>query len=180
MEYAEAAVIAREALEEMLMRLQWMALKPRLIVDVGGGAGEGMLRLQAHYPEATVVVLDHAMSMLQHAKTTRAHCICAEGEVLPFADQSVDFIFANLLLPWHADHKKLFSEWRRVLRPDGLLMFSTLGLDTLREYQSLVSERMVPQLMDMHDVGDKLLAAGFADPVLDVNYYTTCYRSKEN
>ena len=177
MDYLEASVIAKEALEEMLGRLTWMAIKPSVIVDVGCGLAEGGRQLQARYPDATVIALDNAFSMLEHAN--QSHRICAAGETLPFPDQSVNFIFANFLLPWHADQKKCWREWRRVLRPDGLLMFSTLGLDTLREFQSIVDPSAMPALQDMHDVGDGLLAAGFEDPVVDVNYYTTTYRCKD-
>jgi malonyl-CoA O-methyltransferase len=177
LDYREAAVIAREALDEMLSRLDWMALKPNVIVDVGSGVGEATLRLQERYPDALVMALDNTLSMLQAG--ANAHSVCASGDTLPLADQSVNFIFANLILPWHHDHKKLWREWRRVLRPDGLLLFSALGLDTLREFHSIVDSRALPILHDMHDMGDALLAAGFSDPVLDVNYYTTCYRSKE-
>lgn len=179
LEYVEASVIAREVADEMLSRLQWMAIKPNVIVDVGCGTGEDALRLQASYPHARVIALDNVFAMVAQAKKAHPDGICALGESLPLPDQSVDFIFANLLLPWQSDNKKMLKEWRRVLRPDGLLLFSTLGLDTLREYKSQVETIMAPQLCDMHDIGDELMAAGFSDPVLDVNYYTTSYRSKE-
>jgi malonyl-CoA O-methyltransferase len=177
LDYLEASVIAKEALEELLSRLNWMAIKPSVILDIGCGMAEGAGRLREHYPDATVIALDCSFAMLEKAQYS--HRICANGETLPLPDQSVNFIFANMLLPWHRDHQALLREWRRVLRPDGLLLFSALGVDTLRELQSLVDPHHMPVLQDMHDVGDGLLAAGFSDPVLDVNYYTTTYRSKD-
>jgi len=170
-------VIAREALEEMLSRLEWMAVKPSVIIDAGCGLAEASLQLQKRYPLAQILSLDNSTAMLTEANASFR--VCAAAEVLPLANQSVNFIFANMLLPWVAEPKKLLREWRRVLRPDGLLMFSTLGLDTLRECRAMTAASLFPMLLDMHDIGDELMAAGFSDPVLDVNYYTTSYRSKE-
>jgi malonyl-CoA O-methyltransferase len=105
--------------------------------------------------------------------------VCAQAEKLPLQDQSMDLIFANLLLPWHADVEQLLWEWRRVLRADGLLMLTALGPDTLQEWEGVFPAPSIPQRIDMHDVGDMLVRAGFADPVLDVDYYTLTYNDKE-
>jgi malonyl-CoA O-methyltransferase len=175
-EYAESAVIAREAGEEMLSRLDWMTFKPRLILDIGAGTGEMSMRLQARYPEASVVAMDLVPAMLEYAQqhTPGIHYVCADTCQLPLPDHSVDFIFANLLLPWCPGVTSVLSEWRRVLRPDGLLMFSALGPDTLRAWPSL----LFPTLADMHDLGDLLLKTGLADPVLDVCHYTIAYKEQ--
>lgn len=181
MDYQKAAAIAREAGEEMLNRLDWMTIKPKRILDVGCGTGEMSLALQQRYPEATVIALDSSEAMINHTKqhAALATCVCADAAHLPFANQSLDMIFANLLLPWQTDLKAILQEWRRVLRPDGLLMLTTLGLDTLQECRDEIAFDLVPGLIDMHDVGDCLLQMGFADPVLDVNYYKLRYRDPE-
>lgn len=157
-----AAAISRETADELMERLEWMTVKPLVILDMGNAGKEERLRLQQRYPDAKVIAFDPANHTLQSV-----------------ADQSADLIFANMVLPWQADNKKIFQEWRRILRPNGLLIFSTLGLDTLKECQAIFSVEALPRLIDMHDVGDDLLAAGFSDPVLDVTYYTTIYQNKE-
>jgi malonyl-CoA O-methyltransferase len=181
-EYEQASALAREVGEEMLARLELMTIKPRVIVDAGCGTGEQSMRLHERYPQAEILAVDLSDAMIAYAKHREGrqssllsyHHLDAAS--LPLPDQSADLVFANLLLPWHNEVKRLLQEWRRVLRPEGLLMLSALGPDTLRECP-LVS--MLPQRVDMHEVGDALLQQGFADPVLDVNYYTMTYASKE-
>lgn len=181
LDYDECAVLAREAGEEMLARLDWMTLQPKVIVDAGCGTGELSARLQARYPSATVFAIDSSPEMIAHAKDTHGtptyHCQAAE--TLPLADHSVDLLFANFLVPWHADVTLLLKEWRRVLREEGLLMLTALGPDTLKEGQGVWRDAVLPRLADMHDVGDGLVQAGFIDPVLDVNHYTLIYKNPE-
>lgn len=188
LEYSQAAVLAREVGEEMLSRLDWMTVKPQFIVEMGCGTGESLSRLQARYPDANVLALDLSLPMIQQASQSieagqsdaaRVACICADAAALPLADQSIDLIYANLLLPWHPDVKALLQEWRRVLRPNGLIMLTLLGLDTLKEFHNALNHQDMPDLVDMHDVGDFLVAAGFSDPVLDVDRYTLLYRDQQ-
>lgn len=180
-EYEKAAVLAREIGWEMLSRLEWMTLKPRLILDAGCATGEMSLALQARYPDARVLGLDVDFSLLHHAKhlpSADVQYINAHADKLPFPDQSVDLIFANLVLPAYPDANLLLREWRRVLAPDGLLMMTALGLDTLQEWRAAYPSAELPVLMDMHDVGDLLLLEGLAEPVLDVDHYHMTYRDK--
>jgi len=169
-DYAAAAVLADEVADEMLMRLEWMTIKPRIVVDLGCGIGKHTTELRKRYADAMVFALDTSMTMLEVAQQQKLSCVCADVMRLPFASQSVDLLFANLVFPWQADITAMLRECHRVLHPEGLLIFSALGLDTLRELQEIAK----PSLMDMHDVGDLLLQQ-FADPVLDVNYYTLNY-----
>lgn len=99
-----------------------------------------------------------------------------DAEVITMADteDSIDLIVSNLYLPWCADMDGLFREWRRLLRADGLLMFTSLGPATLSE----IDLEPLPQFMDMHNIGDALLKAGFADPVLDVEHFEMKYKDK--
>lgn len=166
----------------MLSRLDWMTLKPKVVVDMSCRAGEMSVRLNTYYQEADVIAVDESEDMLQYAKKTSSlnMLVCAEGEKLPFANQSVDLIFANLLISWHADISALLREWRRILRKDGMLMLTALGLDTLKECQDLFKPDEMPYFMDMHNIGDLLLQEKFADPVLDVNYYTMSYSNPKH
>lgn len=180
-DYSSAAVIAQEAGHEMLSRLDWMTLAPDRIVDVGCGTGAVSQQLQIKYPHATIISIDNVMDMLNYARQqTASRYVCADGSKLPFNKQSVDLIIANFLLPWTTDVAIFFQEWRRILKPDGMLMFTMLGLDTLKEWRSIFNRAEMPHLVDMHDVGDLLIQQGFADPVLDVCHYTTTYKSTKH
>jgi len=174
----KAAVLLREVGKDMLSRLEWMSLKPRIILDAGCAVGEMSLALQARYPHACVLGLETDFSMLDYAKhhmvSPGIQLVNATMDQFPLRDQSVDLIFANLLFPFLNDIKLILREWRRVLTPNGLLMISALGLDSLQACSA--ANQLL--LMDMHDVGDLLLSEGFAEPVLDVDHYTMTYRDK--
>jgi len=105
--------------------------------------------------------------------------VCADAERLPFVDASFDLVFSNLMLQWATDNDATFAELRRVLRPGGLLLFTSFGPDTLRELRESWARvddyNHVNLFMDMHDVGDALLNARFADPVMDVEKLTVTY-----
>ena len=180
-DYSDAAFLFREIGEEMIARLDLINIAPQLIVEMGCGLGEGSVSLQKRYPNATVLAVDLSLPMLQHGKEgekfdPHPFYLCADAGKIPLADHSVDFIFSNFLLPWHEEEKVLLREWRRLLRPEGLLLFTTFGLDTMKEWQT---EQQIPRVVDMHDLGDFLLQAGFADPVMDVDYYTVSYQDQE-
>lgn len=175
-DYANASVLARKVGEEMLSRLQWMTLKPQVVVDLGCGTGEMGARLQEYYPSASIVSLDLAMPMAEYASAKQLSAVCADAACLPLPDQSVDLLFANFLFPWQENREAALKEWRRVLRPDGMLMLSALGPGTFGQWQTIFSGETWPELMDMHDIGDMILQQAFADPVLDINHYTVTYR----
>ena len=181
--YDDAAVLHREVRDNLLQRLNLMALTPRVVVDAGTGTGYAARALIRRYPKALVIALDASRPMLlaagrRQSWLRRFERVCADAESLPLADGSVDLILSNLMLQW-CDPDAVFAECRRVLAPQGLLSFTTLGPDTLRELRSAWSEvdahTHVNQFLDMHDIGDALVRAGFASPVLDVERYTLSY-----
>jgi len=181
--YDDAAVLHREVRDNLLQRLDLMAVTPRVVVDAGTGTGHAARALIRRYPKALVVALDASRPMLKAAGRRQSWLrrfarVCADAESLPLADGSVDLILSNLMLQW-CDPDAVFAECRRVLAPQGLLSFTTLGPDTLRELRSAWSEvdshTHVNQFLDMHDIGDALVRAGFASPVLDVERYTLAY-----
>jgi malonyl-CoA O-methyltransferase len=151
----ESPVLTKEVGEELLSRLDWLTIKPTLMIDISGGLSDVSVGLQQRYPEATLLVN------------------------LPSEAASVDLIFANFLLPWHNDLKELFSECYRVLKPNGLIMLSALGPDTLKEWRHVFADEHLPHCRDMHDVGDALVQQGFEDPVLDASHYTLTYKEKK-
>lgn len=163
----------------MLNRLDVVNLKPTLIIDAGCGTGEFSSALQKRYPDARVIAIDQSNPMLEYVVTHHPHIetLCADIADLPLASASVDLIFANLVLPWQLDFKKTLQTFRRLLKPDGLLIFTLFGPDTLQEYRDQVLD--LPVLVDMHNVGDLLLQEKFSDPVLDVEYYTLEYKDQQ-
>lgn len=188
--YDEVAVLQREIGKRIIERLELIRLEPERILDVGAGTGVCSQALGKRYKRAHVVSLDIAPRMLEHARRrdswlqrlrSRQSFICGDAEQLPIAEHSVDLIFSNVTLQWCGDLEHTFREFRRILKPGGLLMFSTFGPDTLKELRA--SWRIaddshtahVHDFIDMHDVGDALLRAGLAEPVMDVETITLTY-----
>lgn len=176
-DYAATAVLAKAVSAEMLMRLDWVTLQPKVIVDMGCGMGHCVSALQKRYPAADIIAVDAIYPKLQHMQRQEISVELNDSNTkLPLADHSVDLIFANFVLPWCDNIDALLQEWRRILRPEGLLVFAGLGPDTLQAWHSLLGDSMLPNLLDMHHYGDALTKARFADPVLDVEYFTLRYR----
>ena len=182
--YDEFAVLQREMARRMLERLETMRIAPRTILDIGCGTGEASDMLLRRYPKARLDALDFALPMLHRARRRgrwlrRPRCLCGDLDALPIADQSIDLVFSNASVPWSIDPPAAFADIARVLRPEGLMMFSSFGPDTLRELRAAWSEvdgrTHVHGFIDMHDYGDMLMRAGLADPVLDVERMQLTY-----
>jgi malonyl-CoA O-methyltransferase len=156
----------------MLERLDYVRLAPRRILDAGSGPPRRDLRKR--YPRATAIALDFSLTMLprpgfwKRIAGDRLSAVCADMQALPLADASVDLVWSNMALHWLSDPLPAFREFRRVLAPNGLLMFSTLGPDSLVELRTAAGAGRVHAFIDMHDVGDMLLAAGLGAPVMDM------------
>jgi malonyl-CoA O-methyltransferase len=186
--YDAAAVLHAEVRENLLQRLQLVTLVPDVVLDAGAGTGHASRALKRRYPKALVVALDLSDEMLKVAGRRQSWLrpfrrVCADAQQLPLREASVDLIVSNLLLQW-CDPDAVFTEFRRVLKPGGLLSFSALGPDTLRElrsaWQSVDVHSHVHQFIDMHDLGDALVRNGFAAPVLDVERFTLQYLEVRN
>lgn len=186
--YDEVAVLQREVATRLLERLALFKLQPQTILDIGCGTGHCTRALAQHYPKARIIAMDLAHTMVRHTRERfsfiqrkwRGHGFaCADAERLPFADQSFEMIFSNLTLQWCGDLAGVFSEFRRVLKPGGVVLFSTLGPDTLRElraaWAAVDGHVHVNQFTDMHDIGDAMVRARLADPVMDMEMITITY-----
>jgi malonyl-CoA O-methyltransferase len=181
--YDAVSVLHAEVRVNLLERLQLTAIAPQVIVDAGAGTGHASRALKRRYPKALVMALDSSQGMLKAARRQNSWLrpfvrVCADAECLPLADGSVDLVVSNLMLQW-CNPDAAFAEFRRVLSPHGLLTFTTLGPDTLRELRSawaqVDSGSHVHPFIDMHDLGDALVRNGFASPVLDVERFTLNY-----
>lgn len=190
--YDAAAILQKNVREEMLDRLDLVNIKPSAILDAGCGTGHGSIALHQRFPQAQVISLDLAMGMLQQTYaqqptlqrwmaqlTGKKNLVCADIEALPLADNSVDIVWSNLAIQWCNNLDQAFAEIKRVLKPNGLVMFSTFGPDTLKELRIASAQdettTHVSRFIDMHDIGDAMTRAGFSAPVLDVEHFTLTY-----
>jgi malonyl-CoA O-methyltransferase len=169
--YEKAARLEAEVGARMLERLDYIKLAPRHILDAGSGPPGGALGKR--FPHARVIALDFALGMLRPPRRfsffrNDSLSVCADLERLPLAPASVELVWCGMALHWLSEPLAAFREFARVLAPEGLLMFSTLGPDTLKELRVAAGAARVHDFADMHDLGDLLLAAGFADPVVDM------------
>lgn len=189
--YDATAVLAQEVGRRMAERLDLVRLSPDCVADVGCATGDGVRELQSRYPAALSVAIDYALPML-HAvrghsglwarlRGRQPQLLNADVVALPLAPGRLDLVWSNLMLHWLADPLPALREVHRVLKVDGLFTFSMLGPDTLRELRCAAAACgfASPQrsFADMHDVGDMLVAAGFADPVMDMEHITLTYAS---
>ncbi|TXI20544.1 MAG: malonyl-ACP O-methyltransferase BioC [Nitrosomonas sp.] len=190
--YDQAAVLQREICNRMLSRLEYIKYQPDVIIDAGSGTGYGTQQLAKRYPKSRLIALDIAWTMLSHARPNTAwwrrivplqqqhtHYVCADIEQFPIQNGSVGMIWSNLALQWCNDLQHTFAEMHRILRADGLLMFSTFGPDTLKELRQAFAKAdsysHVNRFIDMHDIGDLLLNNRFSTPVMDMEYITLTY-----
>ncbi len=191
--YDEHAFLQREIGERLFERMQYIKLVPERVLDIGSGTGYATQKLRERYRDAALIALDLAPDMLQIARSKVASTslvkrlfgkqhdreyLCADAEALPLASESIDLALSNLALQW-CDPEKVAKEASRVLKPQGLFMFTTFGPDTLKElraaFKAIDDAPHVNTFPDMHDIGDILVHAGFADPVMDQETVTLTY-----
>lgn len=182
--YRHAAEVAREIERRLHTRLAYLDIAPTRILDIGSGTGDYLRVLQKRYPRADVMGVDLSWGMLQQSEPRRwwqkrAILVQSDAKALPFADGSFDLITSNLMLFFAPDIKAVFAEVNRVLAPGGALLFSTLGPQSFQSLSAVLrgSEPDVDYIdfPDMHDVGDAMVAAGLAQPVLDSDAITLQY-----
>ena len=194
---APSDFLRREIASRMHDRLALVKLAPARVLDAGCGSGADLATLQTDYPAAQVIGVDASAAMLAGARAaapasglksmfsrlmpgkTGIDLVCADFGQLPFGPNSVDLVWSNLALHWHPQPDRVFAEWRRVLRVEGLLMFSNFGPDTFRELRTAFAAvdehpHALP-FVDMHDFGDQLVEAGFSTPVMDMEIITVTY-----
>jgi len=165
-----------------------MQIDAARLLDLGSATGRDHKLMVKRFHGALVIGLDSSLEMLKLARRkrrwlSRAIVVQGDADELPFADGSFDLVYANLLLPWIDDLPACFAAIARVLRKDGLLVFSTLGPDSFRELRAAWGDELaatrVRGFPDMHDVGDALVRSGLRDPVLDVDVLSLQYRDPD-
>jgi len=194
--------LRREVANRMHERLQLVKLAPQRVLDAGCGTGADLPMLHKDYPAAQVLALDASEAMLRAARQQGApqsaitqlmskllpsksgiDALCGDFADLPLGRNTVDLVWSNLAMHWHPQPDRVFAEWHRVLRVNGLLMFSCFGPDTFQELRAAFSEvDLAPHslpFVDMHDFGDQLVEAGFSTPVMDMEKITVTYDTPE-
>lgn len=183
--YNRAAILQEEVLSRLLHRLQYISHQPKTVVDIGCGTGRGVAGLQKTYPRSKIVSLDLAYTMLQETRRQygllrKKRVVNSDMERMPFVDNSFELLFSSLALQWANDLGETLKEFARIGQPGGLLMFATFGPGTLQELrQSWLEVDQKPhvhQFIDMHDVGDAMMQAGFSQPVVDSETIRLEYR----
>lgn len=197
--YDAHAVLQREVTGRLAERLELMSISPNRVLDLGCGTGHGLSMLGRSFPKAEVIALDIALPMLEAARdkapsaslldrivrgikgkaTADTHFLCADIERLPLRKSCANLVWSSLALQWMNDPEATFRELHRVSAPGGLLMFSTFGPDTLKELRQAFSQvdggSHVSRFVDMHDIGDMLVHAGFQHPVMEMEVLTLTY-----
>lgn len=192
----------------MQERLTLIKIAPACILDMGCGEGADLPILKKLFAQAHLIGIDSATEMLDVAQKRLADAagplkrllsrlpgrlvraadphlslLNANFTCLPLRNDVADIVWSNLALHWHPEPQHVFPEWRRLLRNDGLLMFSCFGPDTFKELRHAFAiageHHTVPPFVDMHDLGDMLSHAGFSTPVTDMEMITVTYDSVE-
>lgn len=186
--YDQVTVLQQEVGRRVRERLCMVRVRPHAVLDLGAGTGIGTAALVRQFRQAAVTAVDVAVPMLIHARRRtpwfrRMGLVGGDAESLPLVDASFDLVHSNLMLQWCSALERALEEMLRVLRPGGLLVFSTFGPDTLRElrksWRAVDHQAHVNQFVDMHDIGDLLLRCGFADPVVDAETFTLTYEDPQ-
>ena len=174
--YPEHDAVIRACGERLLERIPLLAMSPEKILDIGSGAGWMLATLRKHYPKARLAGVDVSPQMLTQSarpwwRRRRPALVAGDAHTLPFMDNSFNMVLSNMVLPWCHDPLRVLSEVKRVLKPGGVVLLTSAGPDTLLEYRQLWQwerpEQRAWGLLDMHDLGDIMLAAGLAEPVMD-------------
>ena len=182
--YNQTAILQQEVGSRLLERLDLIKIDPKIILDMGSGTGFHVEALAKRYPTADILQLDIAKGMIDFSKeslpSAKQHYVCADGDYCPLKNHSIDFVFSNCALQWFFDPQFVLAEMRRILKPGGLLLFSTYGPDTLKElrdsYAAFDAGDFVNTFLDMHDIGDLCLHADYSDPVMDMETLTLTYK----
>lgn len=183
--FDDVAVLAREAGKRLFESLDYLDdRQPEVILEVGCGTGHNAALLKKRWPRARVIALDSALPMLRQAKAQAGwwkpfQRVAGDAAQLPLADASVDLLVSNLCLPFVNDLADTLAGFRRVLKPDGLLLCSTYGSETLGELDYAFAQAdnapHVHPFVPIASFGDALMRAGFRDPVIDRDVFTLTY-----
>jgi malonyl-CoA O-methyltransferase len=176
-QYNDNAFLQNEIASRLAEKLDVISIEPKTIVDLGSGTGFLSKKTAKIFPNSNLICVDFAQqSLLTNPQKFK---VCANAYELPFTSNSVDFIVSNLMMQWCTDLTMLLDECYRILKPEGLFLFTTFGPDTLKELKrswSVVDNHAhVNDFTDMHDIGDQMLQSGFQNPIMEMEKLTLTY-----
>ncbi len=176
--------IYEEVGKRMLHKLDYIKLIPKTVLDLGNGTAISPDLLKSRYPKASLYQLSFALgilkthfpeqNLLQKFLSSKPYIpVCTDIAYLPLANQSIDMLWSNLILPYIDDFEQYFKEIRRVLTLGGFFLVSGFGVDSLHQLRDIGLRTY--NFPDMHVIGDILVRLGFTNPVTDVEYITIEY-----
>ena len=181
--YNDNAFLQKEIGSRLLDNLDFMAIDPEVVLDLGAGTGLCGTELLKRYQNSQIVSADFSIGMLQQVPQPwfrkKSACLCADAEAIPLTDDCIDLVFSNLLLHWCDPLLSCLKEIKRTMSGGGLFLFSTFGPDTIVElrkvWKEVNGEDDLHEFVDMHDIGDALIEAGFSEPVMEMEKLTVNY-----
>ncbi|AGF49337.1 methyltransferase domain-containing protein [Candidatus Kinetoplastidibacterium galati] len=188
-----------EIASRLANNLKYIKIKPKNIVDSGCGIGNNLSILQSIYKNFNYIGIDRSFHLLNigHKKfkqkgmfnkikdilTKKSVPIFIQSDMSAsgLKSESIDMVWSNLALHWHNKPKSVIDEWHRILKDNGLVVFSYFGPDTIKEVRSAINNAKIETEMmyfiDMHDVGDMLIHNGFENPVMHKDTITLTYKN---
>lgn len=182
--YEQFDALEREVGVRLLERVDFARRPIRSVIDLGCGTGRCARSLAEKFTDATVSGLDISGGMLKALKQVKdgsrgVRVVRADFEKIPLANRSTDLVFSNLSLQWASDLVAIFREIRRVMRTEGMLLFSMPGDASFPELRAASGASLLNsfpvQFSNLTEIGDLLVAQGFAEPVMDSEIITLEY-----
>lgn len=186
-QYDQHAFLPQLIGERLFEKLDLIKLQPQIILDLDTKTGTFLKKLKKRFPTSQIIGTDSNPAMLRQARKKKSWwqkqlLLQADVKFLPFKNQQIDLIFANCSSIF-ISLDQVLKEMQRILSPSGIILFSTLGVDTFKELHSACKlsgiDLFLPSYVDMHDIGDALLAHKLSDPVVEMEFLTIMYTSVE-
>ena len=183
--YDAHALLQKTVVDRLMESFDQIKVEPTVILDLGSGTGYGAKQLKQRFNKAHIYQADLSLEMLKGSRIkssrffSKDHFLCADANKVPLSDESVDLVFSSLMLQWTNDPDAVFAEIRRVLKPNGVFVFTTFGPDTLKElresWKQVDDSVHINAFTDMHDIGDALIRNGLGEPVLSIENIVLTY-----
>ncbi|AGS06854.1 methyltransferase domain-containing protein [Candidatus Profftella armatura] len=199
---SKSLFLRREIALRMHEKLNLIKLNPKNILDAGCGEGFDIFLLKKRFVDSNIIGLDQCIQMLKLSKKNiinnlmfkkllyhsffNIYLVSGNFLKLPFYSNIFNVIWCNLSIFWNLQLKKIFYEWFRVTKNNGLIIFSCFGLNTLKELNSILLKEKLKYnispllpLVDIYNLGNILIDIGFIDLVIDIEKIVVTYTSPQ-